>query len=141
MGYITTNYSAKDDADAARYALSRIEGEWDGQSQRVLAYATDRDVIGCGYTFVTYAAVETVTPAGREVACVTVLQHRTATQIGWKFVDERMGPNNTRCPLPILDLLTPTENHHATHFRQMSRLFTEGLPQQTTVHHVRRIAA
>lgn len=141
MGYMTTNYSAKDDADAARYALSQIEGVWDGQSQTVLAYATDRDVIGCGYTFVTYAAIETVTEQGREVSCLTVLQHRTATQIGWKFVDERMGPNNTRCPLAILDLLTPTENHYSTHFRQMSRLFTEGLPEQIKVHTGRRVSA
>ena len=140
MGYMTTTYRAKDDAEAARYALSQIEGAWGDERQSVLAYATDRDVIGSGYTFVTYAAVETVTPKGREVSCLTVLQHRTATEIGWKFVDERMGPNNTRCPVAILDMLTPTENHHASAFRRLSRLFNEGRVENVTLH-VRGTAA
>ena len=141
MGYMTTTYSAKDDADAARYALLQIEGKGADRSQTVLAYATDRDVIGSGYTFVTYAAVEIVTETGRDVSCVTVLQHRTATQIGWKFVGEEAGPNNTRCPVAILDMLTPTGNHHSTQFRHLSRLFAEGSPEQRAVHKGRRVAA
>ena len=140
MGYMTTPYRAKTDAEAARYALSQIEGVWREDRQSVLAYATDRDVIGRGYTFVTYAAVETVTPKGREVSCLTVLQHRTATEIGWKFVDEWMGPNNTRCPVAILDMLTPTENHYATEFRNVSRLFNEGRVENVTLHVRRKVA-
>lgn len=133
MGYMTTTYRARNDQEAARYALHQISGTWEGQSQRVLAFATAPEVIGHGYTFVTYAAIETIKDATRTVGCMTVLQHRTATEIGWKFVDETMGPNNTRCPLPILDMLTATQNTYALAFRRDCRLFMEGLPAQPTI--------
>lgn len=130
MGYTTAYHHVRTDADAARYALKEVERA----GIKVLAFSTDRNVIGHGYGFVTYAAVEVVEDNRRDVICMTILQHRTASEVGWKFVDETMGPNNARCPIAILDMLTPPLNDYASVFRTASRLSSEGCVENVTLH-------
>ena len=130
MGYTTAYHHVRTDAEAARYALRQVERA----GIKVLAFSTDRHVIGHGYGFVTYAAVEVVENDRRDVICMTVLQHRTDSEVGWKFVDETMGPNNERCPIAILNMLTPPQNDYAASFRKASRLFNEGRVENVTLH-------
>lgn len=132
MGYTVADTRTRSDREAAEYALRLLICEDEKESHKVLRFSVSNDVIGCGYTFVTYAAVESIfkETGVRKVWCMTVLQHRTASEVGWKFVDEFMGPNNTKCPPMILDLLTETDSAYALDFRKCSRLFTEGLPKQ-----------
>ena len=74
-----------------------------------------------------YAAVEWVRPDGtREVWCAVFLlkfhpRARDGLTFGYKDMSEEMGPYAWRCPVRILDALTPTENAHANGWRAKCR--------------------
>ena len=74
-----------------------------------------------------YAAVERKTPGGeRKVFAVVCLvkynpRDREGYIFGYKDMEESMGPYEADCPVPILDLLTPTENAHALEWRARCR--------------------
>ena len=58
------------------------------------------------------------------VAFVFLLDYRpsdTDYDIGYKDMDESMGPYQSECPERILNLLTPTENENALAWRQRCR--------------------
>lgn len=62
-------------------------------------------------------------PDGRVWALVCLLDfvpHR-GFNIGYKDMDESMGPNADRCPQDILDLLTPTDSQWANEWRDRCR--------------------
>lgn len=74
-----------------------------------------------------YAACERVTADGERsifaVVCLVRYNRRAADgyMFGYKDMDEQMGPCEAACPAAILDLLTPTENAHATEWRARCR--------------------
>lgn len=90
-----------------------------GTVRRVLKSA----MVGSTY----YAAVETVTKDGkREVwAAVTLTKSNKRASDGFTFgtkdMDETCGPNERKCPVGILDLLTPTESEWAKQWRKDCR--------------------
>lgn len=63
-----------------------------------------------------YAAVHVIRPsdAGHSIDCVTALVYLTQgtaqSGFGYKDMDESMGPVETRCPVKILDMLSPVHN-------------------------------
>ena len=56
----------------------------------------------------------------RVIAIVCLMHHapKSAYNLGYKDMDESMGPYNYNCPKRILDLLTPTEYEQAREWRQ-----------------------
>lgn len=76
-----------------------------------------------------YAAVETVKPDGeRHVWCAVFLlkflpKARDGYTFGYKDMDETCGPNASRCPVRILDLLTETDNAYALRWRERCRAY------------------
>ena len=130
MDYVTKTYAARDDADAARYALGELEwmGAEDGSRSRPLAYCIDRTG-GAVIEFTTYAAIARRHADGTEaVFAVVIHQHRTATEIGWQIIPESDGPQGDRAPVSILDLLTPTVSTVARAWRAACRKRNLGMP-------------
>lgn len=74
-----------------------------------------------------YAAIEIVRPdRDREVAALVCLvrynpRDRGGYVLGYKDIDETMGPCEAECPPAILDLLTSTENAYALAWRERCR--------------------
>lgn len=68
-----------------------------------------------------YAAMETTTPAGREVWALVVLTSTNGAEFCYKEMDETCGPCEASCPVSILDALTPTTNETANAWRQRCR--------------------
>ena len=74
-----------------------------------------------------YAAVEQIRPGReREVFAVVCLvdynPHASDGYIfGYKDMTENMGPYESDCPEPILDLLTPTDSAYAAAWRERCR--------------------
>lgn len=81
-----------------------------------------------------YGAVETTTfpgegqePFTRVFAAVflTKGKGRDGTIWGYKDMDESMGPNEAKCPLSILKLLSPAPNEWAENWRKECREYAE----------------
>ena len=78
-----------------------------------------------------YAAVEQLSEGrARGVFAVVCLvrynpRDREGYIFGYKDMDETMGPCEAECPAAILDLLTPTDNAHATEWRARCRAVAE----------------
>lgn len=68
-----------------------------------------------------YAAMETTTPAGREVWALVILTSTNGAEFCYKEMDETCGPCEASCPVSILDALTPTTNETANAWRQRCR--------------------
>lgn len=68
-----------------------------------------------------YWAVRTI--ATGEVFAVVAIVTRHNAQIGIKLVDEGMGPNDYKCPLRILNLLSPTDSKYANEWREQCRKY------------------
>jgi hypothetical protein len=75
-----------------------------------------------------YAAVEHVRHATDErtvFATVCLVRYnprdREGYIFGYKDMDESMGPRESECPTPILDLLTPTDSRYAIEWRARCR--------------------
>lgn len=87
------------------------------------------------YAAVAYAAVASAGPSGLVRAVVLMLKHdpeRGADGYRIKDIDEDEGPVVDFCPDRILDLLSPTENPFATHWRDRCRqrlTGTDGVPR------------
>lgn len=50
-----------------------------------------------------------------------ILTERDGSQWGYKDMDETMGPVESRAPVQILEMLSPTTNHHALEWRERCR--------------------
>jgi hypothetical protein len=76
-----------------------------------------------------YAAVEFLNKPGsteREVTAFVVLTSRKVMRgfnFGYNAYDENAGPFEVRCPVGILDMLTPTENEQALTWRARCRSY------------------
>ncbi len=75
-----------------------------------------------------YAAVEQVRiPSGERTVSAIVclvrynLRDRQGYIFGYKNMSEEMGPNESRCPKAVLDLLTPTTSPNAQAWRERCR--------------------
>ena len=61
-----------------------------------------------------------------DVFGLVVLGSKSKSGEVWiKYVDETMGPAESRCPKSILDLLSPTENQYALDWRERCRKYHE----------------
>ena len=103
-----------------QYLDDQFTTERPGRSARVLRSALVRM-----RTY--YAAVEVLEEGkAREVwACVCLVKYNPRDKegyiFGYKPMEESMGPCEKDCPIPILDLLTPTENAWAQAWRKACR--------------------
>lgn len=100
------------------YIPPKNQGEESTNSIRVLKST----MVGRVY----YAAVERCIyqddkVKNRAVSAVVVLtcgKGRDGTIWGYKEMDETMGPNESKCPMAILNLLTPALNEYAKQWRE-----------------------
>jgi hypothetical protein len=67
-----------------------------------------------------YLAVETI-DTGAVWAGVALVQRTRSGEVTYKEMSEEMGPNAVRCPVRILDRLTPTTSESATTWRASCR--------------------
>ena len=72
---------------------------------------------------VIYAAVKKQDETG--VFAYIGLTRKEGKEIYLKDMDETCGPNESKCPKAILDLLTPTENTYANNWRERCKKFHE----------------
>ena len=73
-----------------------------------------------------YAALKIAKPGEPErIVALVVLTAKRVGEFGYKDMDETMGPNETRCPLKVLNALTPTDNEHAIRWRAACRAYHE----------------
>jgi hypothetical protein len=57
--------------------------------------------------------------------CLTSSDKRRGYNFGYKSMDETCGPNESKCPLSILKLLTPTDSKWANEWRERCRNYHE----------------
>jgi len=94
---------------------AELDGVW-GDHYEVLKSA----MVGSTY----YAAVK-VKETGKVFAAVflTKVNSRETCNFGYKDMEESMGPNEAKCPLSILNLLTKTDNEIALEWRARCRKY------------------
>jgi hypothetical protein len=103
-----------------QFTYERPQEDGSSQGLKVLASA-------CPGNRVYYAAAQIMTNGrpGEVVAIVCLMRwnprDKEGLVFGYKSMDETMGSCEAECPARILDLLTPTENHHAIEWRQRCR--------------------
>ena len=57
--------------------------------------------------------------------CLTSPDKKGGFNFGYKNIDETCGPNESKCPLSILNLLTPTDSQWANEWRARCRTYHE----------------
>jgi hypothetical protein len=119
MGWLYMK-SLKGHAGPSHYLDDQLTYDQDGVRSRVLKSALVAQRVF-------YAAVEQTRPGReREVFAVVCLvdynPHASDGYIfGYKDMTETMGPHESDCPEPILDLLMPTDNDYARAWRERCR--------------------
>jgi hypothetical protein len=96
----------------------------DGRSGKILAFSATWTVAYMAYE-VKVPAIDGLPAKTDVIGIVCLLRHvpRAADgyTFGYKDMSEEMGPNESRCPKSILDLLTPTTYEYALAWRQRCR--------------------
>lgn len=75
-----------------------------------------------------YAAIEKTNSETQErkvfaVVCLTSVNNEEYCNFSYKDMDETMGPNERKCPVGILNLLTGTDNQRANEWREDCRKY------------------
>lgn len=75
-----------------------------------------------------YAAIEKTNNETKEskvfaTICLTNTNHKFYDNFSYKDMDETMGPYQYKCPVSILNLLTPTTNKYAIDWRERCRAY------------------
>ena len=123
-GYTPTNFkNGKVDRKAeidAQYTCA--EGQKSYGYQRGLRVLKSQ-MVGSVY----YGAIETTDSRNheRDVICAVVLTRYQAGEFYYKSMDESMGPAECKCPVGILNLLTPTRNEYANSWRMRCREYQQ----------------
>jgi hypothetical protein len=111
--------SAKDYLDA-QFTYEHTLEEGGTRGLKVLASS-------CPHNRVWYAAAQAMTNGvGGEIFAIVCLvkwnpRDKEGYIFGYKDMDETMGPCEANCPTRILALLTPTDNKHASQWRERCR--------------------
>lgn len=61
------------------------------------------------------------------------LTRKEKNEFGYKDIDETCGPFERRCPMSIINLLTPTDNQYANDWREGCKAYAEKRKQGNTV--------
>lgn len=77
-----------------------------------------------------YAAIEKINNETKErevfaLICLTSVDMNDYFNFSYKDMDETMGPNERKCPIGILNLLTPTDSQWANEWRNDCRKYHE----------------
>lgn len=77
-----------------------------------------------------YAAIEKINNETKErevfaLICLTSVDMSDYFNFSYKDMDETMGPNERKCPIGILNLLTPTDSQWANEWRNDCRKYHE----------------
>ena len=77
-----------------------------------------------------YAAIEKINNETKErevfaLICLTSVNMSDYFNFSYKDMDETMGPNERKCPIGILNLLTPTDSQWANEWRNDCRKYHE----------------
>jgi len=68
--------------------------------------------------------------------CLTSSDKKGGHNFGYKSMDETCGPNESKCPLSILNLLTPTDSKWANEWRERCRAYHEQQKSPTSFKNV-----
>lgn len=119
MGW--TEYHAKFYKKGRVDRKAECDNLFDDSSYKVLKSA----MVGSTY----YAAIENTTAKTKTVfaiVCLTSTNNRNYYNFAYKDMDETMGPNEAKCPISILKLLTDTNYEYAQNWRQRCWEYHEG---------------
>jgi hypothetical protein len=93
---------------------------WDGNNADPARKATytvlDWEMAGRAL-YVAVERLERISGARKVFACVTIHESQNG-EFCWKDMDESMGPNESRCPMHILRLLTPLDGDESAYAGQ-----------------------
>lgn len=117
-GYHATHYDKRGNIDRRAECDERMSGETERATWEVLKSS----MAGAVY----YAAVRRTDKETGEnhvfgCVCLTSVDNSDYFNFNYKDMSEDMGPAESRCPLGILDLLSPTESEYALAWRQRCR--------------------
>lgn len=117
-GYHATHYDKRGNIDRRAECDERMSGETERATWEVLKSS----MVGAVY----YAAIRRTDKETGEnhvfgCVCLTSVDNKDYYNFSYKDMSEDMGPAESRCPLGILDLLSPTESEWALEWRQRCR--------------------
>jgi len=106
------DFICKDIEDPKGYLDAEFSGQrTSGAATRILRSA----MVGSVY----YAAAEYTRPAEPTVVyAIVALTSRRGGEFGYKDMDDSMGPHESKCPVQILALLSPTKSDYANKWRE-----------------------
>lgn len=117
-GYHATHYDKRGNIDRRAECDERMSGETERATWEVLKSS----LVGSVY----YAAIRRTDKKTGEnhvfgCVCLTSVDNSDYFNFSYKDMSEDMGPGESRCPVSILDLLSPTESEYAIAWRQRCR--------------------
>lgn len=117
-GCHATHYDKRGNIDRRAECDEIISGE----TERTMWEVLKSSMVGAVY----YAAIRRTDKETGEnyvfgCVCLTSVDNKNYCNFSYKDMDENMGPAESRCPLGILYLLSPTENEYALAWRQRCR--------------------
>ena len=120
--YHATNYTRRGEVDRKAECDSVFTEDGEYGKWEVLKSSM------CGSTY--YAAVKRTMPSGKTyvfgAVCLTTVDSKDYFNFSYKDMSEDMGPGDCKCPVSILDLLSPTENEYALEWRRRCRENAKG---------------
>jgi len=116
-GYHATYYDRRGNIDRKAELDERMAGENEYGKWEVLKSSMRGSVY--------YAAIRRTMPDGNShvfgCVCLTSVDNSDYCNFSYKDMSEDMGPGESKCPVSILDLLSPTENEYALAWRKRCR--------------------
>lgn len=118
MGWLFYNIKGKS-------RKTEMDSKYNWESEQAIYTVLKSSMVGSVY----YAAVKSVLKDGSKTdvfaaVCLTSADKRNDMNFGYKDMDESVGPNEARCPVGILDLLTdPPPNEWAAQWRAKCRAY------------------
>lgn len=119
MGWTYTNRGSQSTKEFFESEFNYVRDN--GMSGTIIRYSATWRVAYMAYEIKT-PATETEAAKREVIAIVCLIHHvpnaRDGYTFGYKDMTENMGPNESRCPKTILELLTPTTSEYALDWRE-----------------------
>lgn len=127
--YRATHYNRGNIDRKAELDERFTQKEQNGYPQLTVLKST---VVGSTY----YGAIEIKRNGVREsvfaMVALTSINNKDYYNFSYKDMDETMGPYETKCPVSILKLLTPTDSEYAQNWRQKCEEYADKKKQKLT---------